>query len=147
MQSTASCGGFPGLVHSTEWCSSSLSDVSFHVVVNRLVKHCQEEISIFHCDAHGRFDPECLWEGEKTEEGGYGTSEIRADTWNRDVDKADLCKQEYFFILVNSAVASGSCYFGYLSVDSPFAYQDPHVLDVLEDLIHGLRRQRVPAGL
>lgn len=39
---------------------SSLSDVSLHVVVNRLVKHCQEEICIFHCDAHGGFDPEGL---------------------------------------------------------------------------------------
>lgn len=33
---------------------------SFHVAVDGLVKNCQEEISIFHCDAHGGFNTEGL---------------------------------------------------------------------------------------
>lgn len=50
----------------SEFVSGPSFHSSFHVVVNGLVENCQEEIGVFLCDAHGRFDAESLsWSHEQ----------------------------------------------------------------------------------
>lgn len=56
-----------------------------------------------------------------------------------------LCKHVTLDVDVSYTTCWAECQ--YLSVKSSFPYQDSHVFDILKDLIHRLRRQRLPAGL
>lgn len=66
------------------------------------------------------------------------------------VFRMESCKLFFFFhhMTVNwhkDRSAHGDS--AYLSIHSSFAYQDSHVLDVLKDLTHCFRRQRLSAAL